>query len=451
VFRLIVRSKRDKDAVEAMVSRFYRGWDVRVESLGGARSPEKMLERLVELGREPGFYIVLLGREDSEAARFLERRLPANFVVHVVPRARVRNARLEQLMAETLAARAKFRLALTWCSWGYCLGWRGETLEDYSVGPGFDLFIGMEGFTRAIERLSGARIGRNPVVLKASNGLHLVYSGRRVKARITIGEGSRFRPEVSVRGDVEPLDNDLKLMLAHNKTMLEALVEASKAFLKTLGDYDTIVVPWSGGKDSTAVLLLAFEVYGRRKVRVVYGNTGVEFPQTESYVEKISSMLGFKPIEAYAGIDRILGNGNPLPTLDNRWCTERKIKAIEDKIAEIADGRTLILVGDRDSESFQRERRPPVRRSVNIDATVAAPLRLWSSLHVELFLLSRSIPLNPLYHKGFYRIGCYMCPALRNWEIEIMITDSTLYLNLVGRPIFRKFIHNRLYRRLGAS
>ena len=451
MFRLFVRSRKDASAVSAMVSRFYRGWGVSVESLGGVRG-DKLVEKIVETVKShEGFSIVLLGREDVEAARRTEALLPPTSVVHVVPRARVRNARLEMLYLETLKARARLRMLVSWDSGRqiYRLDLGGVRLEAVPIEPSVEAFPGLGAFHRVVGSLAGAEVGRDPLVVRTSSGRHLVYNGPRVRAQYVVSDAG-FRPSASVRGDVEPLDNDWRRVAVENSGPLRAVVAATKGFLEAFDDYDTVVVPWSGGKDSTAALLLALEVFGRNRVRVVYGDTGTEFPQSREYVEETARRLGIDYVVAYAGLDKaILEEGMPMPSHGNRWCTGRKVEAIERTVRSISEGKTLLVVGDRDAESVARSERPPVRKGVTGDFTVVAPLKLWSGLHVVLYMLARGVTPNPLYELGFYRIGCYMCPALRDWELNILLRNTPLYVRLVRSPIFRRFVHSRLYRGRG--
>lgn len=445
MFTLIVRSKRDADAVKAMIERYYQGWGIEVATLRGARKPDDMLKALEGIVRRDRFYIVLLGREDAANAEMLERSLPPNAAVHVVPKARIRNARMEQLYVETLRARARLRLAASWGDSYYRFDWLGDPLEDYSIDLSYDSFIGLGSFSSHVARLAGGRVGRNPLVLRLHGGTHYVYNGPRVRAVLKISD-SGIRPSVEIRG-AEPLDVDISKIVEANRDIIESFVEAGKGFLRSLGDFDKVIVPWSGGKDSTAALLLAVETFGRRRVVAVFGDTGTEFPATQRYVEKVSRMLGVEVHRAYAGLDRKLESGAPMPSHDNRWCTGLKVQAIESKIAELAEGRTLVVIGDRDAESPRRSDRPPVREGP-ASTVAAAPLKPWGGVHVQLYILSRGVPLNPMYEEGFYRIGCYMCPALRNWEISILLT-SRESLGLLGSSIYRRFIHSRLYRRPG--
>lgn len=444
MFTFIVRSKRDADAVKAMVARFYSGWGVRVATLHGARGAEAMLRELSGLVDSNGYYLVLLGREDAAAAEQIEAELPANAAVHVVPKARVRNARLEQLYVETLRARARLRLAASWGGEGYRLDWRGEKLKSYEVDISFDNFIGVGSFARLVSRLAGGEVGDNPLVLRMHEGRHLVYNGPLPRAELVIGD-TGWRPSARILGG-EPRPASLGATVEASRRPLRELVEAAKGFLRGLGEFDRVIVPWSGGKDSTAALLLALEAYGRSRVVAVYGDTGTEFPASRRYVEEVARRLGVELHVAYAGLDRELLAGREMPSHENRWCTGLKVAAIERKVSELAEGRTLVIIGDRDAESPRRSDRPPVREGP-AGTLAAAPLKPWGGAHVQAYILSKGIPLNPVYEIGFYRIGCYMCPALRNWELYALMSDAKTYMELAGSRIFRRFMHARLLRR----
>ncbi len=429
--------------MEAMLERFYADWDVEVRTLRGARTADRALEELS--GDGDRFTVVLLGREDEGLARELERALPPTFAVHVVPRARVRNARIEMIAQELLRARARFR-AMVWWDEGreayvFAPHAPGRLLTPERPEPSYEPFLGLGRTHRVISKLIGRRVPPNPLLVRMERNVHAVYSGPELVARLHFADEGLSPRVVEVR-DAEGREVDLRRLVEANRWVLEAYERASIEFLKSLGDFDTVIVPWSGGKDSTVALLLALKVYGRRRVVALFTDTGTEFPHTVEYVERMSKALGVTVYRAYAGVDRELEEGRmPMPTHDNRWCTGLKIAAGERALLELASGRTLVVLGDRDAESPRRSARPPVRGVGEI--VFAAPLRLWGAAHVQLYLLAHGVPLNPLYEMGFYRIGCYMCPSLRSWEVFVM-AETPIYYRLVRYPIFRRFLNERL-------
>ncbi len=141
------------------------------------------------------------------------------------------------------------------------------------------------------------------------------------------------------------------------------------------------------------------------------------FPGERRIHRKTTKQLSIKLIKTVADIKTKIRQGAPPPSHENRWCTGEKIEALKRTVREIAEGKTLVISGDRDSESRARSKRPPIRKEEYW--TVASPLKLWSTAHIQLYLLINGVQLNPLYYKGFYRLGCYICPSLRSWEIKL--------------------------------
>jgi len=443
VYRVIVRSKRDRDATAATLDSYYKDWDIELLTLKGARTLTKVLDRLKEHLVDDRFILVLLGREDSSLAEALKRLLPVNASVYVVPRARVRNAKMKTIRRGIEMARAKLRLSVSWLpeEGVYVLkGEEGEALEGFEVDPAYDIFMGIgSSFKKHLEDLLEAPLCSNPLLLRKFGGVHLVYCGKYPTAKLVIPDLG-CKPMAKLLRSCEQRDVPLSHMLAENKEILAQFENISLKFLKRFEEkVDSVIVPWSGGKDSTASLLLALKAFGRKKVTAVYVDTGVDFPQNREYVERLAKELSVKLIEAEASVKNGLKFEKlPLPTHKNRWCTARKIATLE-KIIDEMKGEKLVIAGDRDPESEQRAQRPPIRRVKNY--TIITPLKQWSTAHVQLYLLLQGVPLNPLYYLGFYRLGCYICPALRSWEIYLMLKSS---LNIPEKEIYTLFLKSRV-------
>ncbi len=442
MIKIVVRSKKDRNAVEAALRIFYPDWDIEVLTLKGARSYESMLSELKSLVTDDSFYIVLLGREDEDKALHLEKDLPPNVTVHVVPRARVRNTRIEHLAHEIDVARAKIRLTVSWIDEDKCyvLDRRGTKLENLDYDPAYDMFLAIgKGFISRLSEVLGYDLSTTPLLVRRYGGEHLVYIGKHIVGRLYIpDEGVEPRGELLMK----PSEHvDLSKTIELSKPIIKMFENIALKLLSRFRDFDTIIIPISGGKDSTAVLNIALKVFDRSNIYAVYVDTGVEFPYTMQYIEYLEKRFGIEVIKEYAGIDRALAQGKPLPDHNNRWCTGLKLEATARAIAKLSRGRTLLILGDRDAESERRARRPFIRTENGI--TIVAPLKLWSTLHVQLYLLSEGIELNPLYEKGFYRIGCYICPALRSWELYVILHDEDLLSMLEQKPFFKQFLRRR--------
>lgn len=447
MFRIVVRSKRDADAVKAMVSKFYPNWSIRVSTLHGARTYEKALMVLEDVINDEEFIIILLGKEDRKLLLELNRLKYPNVVFHLVPRARVRNARIEQLFHELEVARSMFRTIVTWNEELKAYVFSrigGEVLENLEPNPAYDVFLALgQDFINNLGRVIGLEIESIPVLVRKFGGDHDIYVGKNKLGVLRIPDKGISPSGYIIRRDYPHIS--LSNIVNANEEVLNAFERISIKILENYRDWaQQVLVPWSGGKDSTVALLLAVKVFGKDKVKAIFCDTGLEFPFTIDYIDKISRQLDVEVIRVYAGIDReIIEKKAPLPTHDYRWCTGMKIEAIESKIRElVSNKRTLVVIGDRDAESEKRSIRPPIR-ILDENLVYVAPLKMWSTAHVQLYLIRNNVPFNPLYLCGFYRIGCYICPALRSWEVYVMTRTKLIYEKLKDKPLFREFISLR--------
>ena len=141
--------------------------------------------------------------------------------------------------------------------------------------------------------------------------------------------------------------------------------------------------PWmigfSGGKDSTLLCCLVFEMLNRlkpeernKKVYIVSSDTMVENPIVRDYMHDMSKLIGEhgkelnveskviypNPIESFWAC--VIGLGYPTPEAPGfRWCTDRlKIKPLNKYVTETIDrdGEIVMLLGVRKDESNYRAR-----------------------------------------------------------------------------------------------
>ena len=201
------------------------------------------------------------------------------------------------------------------------------------------------------------------------------------------------------------IKNPPEVLVEKNRFWLKTLEKISIEFLKSQAEGE-VGVPISGGKDSTAALILATKAFPR--VKALYVKVSHEMPYTDEYVEELCKALGVTLVKREVQFDvERLG----LPSHENRWCTELKIKALK----EIAT--PTLIAGDREAESRTRRRRKEVEHRI---AKELFPLKYWSGAMVQLYILMHGIRLHPFYYKGFYRIGCTICPSLSEWEKGIL-------------------------------
>ncbi|ASJ04845.1 phosphoadenosine phosphosulfate reductase domain-containing protein [Thermococcus barossii] len=215
-------------------------------------------------------------------------------------------------------------------------------------------------------------------------------------------------------------------VLRANSIELERKVMEARRFMRKVSTRYSdlpIAVAFSGGKDSLAVLGLALEEFGDEGFTVFFNNTGIEFPETLEYVEKLRKELeprGIKFVVADAGdaFWRAIHVFSP-PGRDYRWCCKvTKLGPITLSIKENYPKGVLMFVGQRKYESIKRFKQPRVWKNPWVpNETGASPIFHWRALEVWLYILSRELPYNPLYERGFDRIGCFLCPSASLAEI----------------------------------
>ncbi|HDH07124.1 MAG TPA: phosphoadenosine phosphosulfate reductase [Thermoproteales archaeon] len=431
MYKIFVRAKKDHDALQATINKFFKDWPIEIHTFKGYRTPGRVFEILESSVDEEHYNIVLLGREDSTLAS-LQKYFRENTIFYVIDYTRVRNARIWHIAQAFDNARALIRNTVGWNGRSYVFSHIGETFLRIDL-PAADLFLGIgKGFTSLLKRYIRVELV-TPLFLRLLGGEHRIFQGASLVAVLRIpdrGEVEVLRePDKTDYIVVKPnqlVEDNFRIIKLHERIALNLIKRNVE------GD---VIVPWSGGRDSTAVLLLTVKALGSKHVKAVYVDTGVDFDH-EKYLQYVSSKLGVKLYRVRALVKEKLKDQG-LPTHDNRWCTVLKIQALHNKIREVAGEKATIIVGDRDAESRPRSRRPPVRFENSF--RVIAPIKNWSTALTQLYLLANKIPLNSLYYMGFYRMGCYICPALRSWELEILKDMKELY----NKPFFKDFLRSR--------
>ncbi|ALU11976.1 hypothetical protein EYM_06810 [Ignicoccus islandicus DSM 13165] len=396
---VIVRSKRDADALRNMIKNYRSDWGIEVETLKGKRGTD-VIDAVKELVSDNKFYLVLLGREEADVIKELSDSTPPNVIVHGIRKKRIRNTRLSELNWELEVAKSQPRL---WIEWS------GDTpfiAKKYVRGePGTDVFLGWGLWWKTLGL--GEPSHKGFLVKKSADGVHTVIAGGRAVALTEITD-NRI-PQTVLLGEVRGFE--LKEFANLSRNVIRSFVRGTA---KLFEGCEKAIVPWSGGKDSTAALLIAKEYCD--EVEAIYVDTGVDMGLNKYYIEKIANEMNVNYEVVRAPVkENIMELG--FPSRDNRWCTGLKIKALEDAIKR--RGKVKVVVGDRDAESISRSRRWFEREWEGV-AEVLAPLKLWSGAMVLAYLLSENVLPNPLYALGFYRLGCYVCPFLRAYERKLL-------------------------------
>ena len=220
----------------------------------------------------------------------------------------------------------------------------------------------------------------------------------------------------------------MEQVLEANSTLLKRIEDEAISFIQQTSEKTNlpIVVAFSGGKDSLAVLLLTKKALTEKPFAVMFVNTGIEFPETienvysttakfgvdnQLIVKEVSKEQFFQVLQLYGLVAR-----------DYRVCCKTvKLGPTTQLIEEHFPSGCLSFIGQRRYESIRRStggrtwRNPWVPKQLG-----ASPIHNWTALMIWLYLFREKAPFNPLYEAGFERIGCMFCPASNMNEFKII-------------------------------
>lgn len=270
---------------------------------------------------------------------------------------------------------------------------------------------------------------------------------------------------------IEAKDNGIEFVQIpeNNNNNINILANATKSDLQKryIQSSRTFIVTFSGGKDSTAMLRLFYEMLlslPRKSLRISYAvisNTLVEPPNIINFVKHTINSINthakkmkipFKVLEVTPSLKddffvNLIGKGYPSPTRTFRWCTERlKINPTKEIVAKITKKHSsaLLLLGTRYDESVNRANsmRKRVLNEAGYtkhddypDTLCFAPIANWRTEDVWMYLMSSNPPwgshgeLFNLYASasgdecqfitdlsqsscGGSRFGCYVCTVV---------------------------------------
>ncbi len=434
--KILVRSRKDASAVKHAIERILDSKDhYEIVSLGGYRGEQ--LCKAVQEELEP-FTIILLGRKEHEPCiESLTRNNP--FTAYIMAKtSKLRNSTLEMIVSLLNWGRAHLRLSTSWYQDSFILAnTPGTLLPQIPIHPEGDTYLMTKNGFRLLAELSGINDKTSynkdgvAVMFKYTKGKHIVYFDEFRRIELTFERGKE-RPTIhnfTDKNNNRPNKNfvpvNLDRLLDHNSHVTKLLEgESLKILSKNTDKHSKVIVPLSGGKDSAAALIVASQYFDPSNIYAVYVDTGIDFVENEHYAEYLSERLGVNLVKTKADVDKgLLHENMPLPDPRYRWCTGRKLDALRRTVKRLINAENIryIIVGDRDAESVRRSLRPPMRIDENLGLPVIAPLKYWSGAHVILYILSEGYRINALYEKGFLRLGCYICFALRpSWELYIM-------------------------------
>ncbi|WP_400208389.1 phosphoadenosine phosphosulfate reductase domain-containing protein [Candidatus Methanomassiliicoccus intestinalis] len=215
------------------------------------------------------------------------------------------------------------------------------------------------------------------------------------------------------------------LEVSNRKSSWTGFVNANKEYFKNLesnGVSDLksfinntdlpVTLSFSGGKDSLAAYGLLAKT--GKKFSLMFVNTGLEFPETVSFVNAFAKSRHERLLIADAGnaFQEQIDNFGP-PAKDFRWCCKVcKLAPLTSLIERNFPHGTVTVEGNRIFESFARSNLTFVAKNPFVpNQTILNPIRNWRAVDVWGYIWWKDLGYNPLYEEDFERIGCYLCPS----------------------------------------
>lgn len=244
-----------------------------------------------------------------------------------------------------------------------------------------------------------------------------------------------------------------------------------------------IIVQFSGGKDSLAALLYTIENITKTP-EIVFCDTGFESAETYQYIKYVEKFLNLPIItiqsSKYHGMVDLATRKKRFPSTNARFCTEElKIKPMIDYVLD-KNTDFLTIQGIRAQESFNRSKMNPEctffkyyfepytnnitrlaqlqrkkeKKQKDLDKIkkliarieqgkmddkyhtyrkkevfafcktkandILRPVFKWTAGQVIDYIKSKGMELNPLYKKGFKRVGCFPCIMSSHIDIRCL-------------------------------
>lgn len=253
------------------------------------------------------------------------------------------------------------------------------------------------------------------------------YRGRQVAK--TKGGSLYTAPEIVILDAPEPDGQplrfvDIPAMVEKNRDLLEKLsAETIKKIYNTYVEYmdrvDVFYVAFSGGKDSVVTLDLVQRALPHNKFKVLFGDTGMEFPDTYTTVDRIEAQCKEQGIEfvrakSHFSPEESWRKFGP-PATVTRWCcsvhkTAPQVIALRELTGK-SNFTGMAFIGVRASESISRSEYDYVSLGEKHKGQYSCnPILEWNSAELYMYIYSEDIYLSEAYKKGNRRAGCLVCP-----------------------------------------
>ena len=194
-----------------------------------------------------------------------------------------------------------------------------------------------------------------------------------------------------------------------------------------------IIVPVSGGKDSTATFILALQHIDKKQIIPLHYSTGWDHPKTYEYLDYMQEKSGieikFTNWQEAPSLPDLIRKYKKFPNRIYRFCTARYKESATKRWFKqngFYDNRKgQMWLGIRSDESYQRKKKYGDLDSNEIhnyadvfhwfpktltkNVSLRFPVMDWSSSDCFEHIKKFGWEHNPLYDEGCNRVGCYPC------------------------------------------
>lgn len=224
----------------------------------------------------------------------------------------------------------------------------------------------------------------------------------------------------------------------------ETIKKIYNTFIEYQDKVDVFYVAFSGGKDSVVALDLVQRALPHNCFKVLFGDTGMEFPDTYETVEKIKQICAEEKIEFLQAKSKLKPEntwqifGPPAVTI--RWCcsvhkTTPQIMQLRE-VLQKPDFTGMAFTGVRGDESLSRSEYDAISYGGKHSGQYSChPILEWNTAELFLYIYENGLTFNNAYKKGNTRAGCLVCPMSQGkhdyMKYKNYPDDTDLFINKI--------------------
>lgn len=166
--------------------------------------------------------------------------------------------------------------------------------------------------------------------------------------------------------------------------------------------FDGIAIAWKGGKDTTTLMHIIYQMYGRIPFRVMFNDTTLEFKETYEFIEKVRKLWNLDLIvirHTKKELDKYKNTTDESEKKNILYLA--KINAIKRALKKYKF--KAFMLGIRRDE--QEARKNELAFSPRPDHMRIHPLLDFTESDIWEYILENSVPYSPLYDLGYRSVG----------------------------------------------